>query len=64
MGMVYLAERADDQYRHRVAPKLVRGSDWITADAHLARRFREERQILAWLEHPGIARLLDGRTTR
>jgi serine/threonine-protein kinase len=63
MGVVYLAERADDQYRGRVALKLMRDSAWATADDHLARRFLEERQILATLEHPGIARLLDGGVT-
>jgi serine/threonine protein kinase len=57
MGTVYLAERADDQFRKQVAIKLVtRGMD--TAD--LLRRFRHERQILARLDHPYIARLLDG----
>src|SRR5712692_849073 len=60
MGAVYLAERADDQFRKRVAIKLVkRGMD---TDAIL-RRFRSERQILATLEHPHIATLLDGGTT-
>ena len=63
MGVVYLAERADDQYRSRVALKLMRGSAWAPTDDHLARRFLEERQILATLEHPGIARLLDGGVT-
>ena len=63
MGVVYLAERADDQYRQRVALKLMRGGAWVAADDHLARRFLEERQILASLEHPGIARLLDGGVT-
>jgi serine/threonine-protein kinase len=63
MGVVYLADRADDQYRHRVALKLMRGGAWVAGDNHLARRFREERQILASLEHPGIARLLDGGVT-
>ena len=56
MGTVYLAARADDQYRQRVAVKVLRlglGSD-------LATRFRQERQILANLDHPNIARLLDG----
>ncbi|HEX2250310.1 MAG TPA: protein kinase [Gemmatimonadales bacterium] len=57
MGTVYVAERADDQYRKRVALKLVRrGLD----DTHLVRRFLEERQILASLDHPHIAQLLDG----
>ncbi|MDF2774957.1 MAG: hypothetical protein K0S86_4457 [Geminicoccaceae bacterium] len=63
MGVVYLAERADEQYRGRVALKLMRGGPWLTADDHLTRRFVEERQILASLEHPGIARLLDGGVT-
>jgi serine/threonine-protein kinase len=63
MGVVYLAERDDDQYRRRVALKLMRWGAWLTADDHLARRFLEERQILASLEHPGIARLLDGGVT-
>lgn len=60
MGAVYLAVRADDQYQKRVAIKLVkRGMD---TDSVL-RRFRNERQILANLDHPNIARLLDGGTT-
>jgi eukaryotic-like serine/threonine-protein kinase len=61
MGTVFLAERADDQYRKRVALKLVRGS--LALDDHMVRRFREERQILASLDHPGIAKLLDGGVT-
>jgi tetratricopeptide (TPR) repeat protein len=61
MGTVYLAERADDEYRKRVALKLVRGG--LALDDHLVRRFREERQILASLDHPGIAKLLDGGVT-
>ncbi len=57
MGAVYLAERDDDQYHKKVAIKLVR----IGLDAQLmVRRFRSERQILALLEHPHVARLLDG----
>src|SRR5581483_6064599 len=60
MGTVYLAVRADDQYQKRVALKLVRrGMD--TQD--ILRRFRHERQILASLNHPNIAQLLDGGTT-
>jgi eukaryotic-like serine/threonine-protein kinase len=60
MAAVYLAERDDDQFRMQVALKLVpRGMD----SAHALRRFREERQILASLEHPHIARLLDGGVT-
>jgi tetratricopeptide (TPR) repeat protein len=61
MGTVYLAERADDEYRKRVALKLVRGG--LALDDHLVRRFRDERQILASLDHPGIAKLLDGGVT-
>jgi non-specific serine/threonine protein kinase/serine/threonine-protein kinase len=60
MGSVYLAVRADDQFRKRVAIKLIRrGMD----SDDILRRFRNERQILAALDHPNIARLLDGGTT-
>jgi serine/threonine protein kinase/TolB-like protein/Flp pilus assembly protein TadD len=60
MGGVYLAERADAQFRQRVALKLIkRGMDWD----EIIRRFRRERQVLAGLNHPNIARLLDGGTT-
>ena len=60
MGTVYLAERADGQFEQRVALKLIkRGMD--TDEIH--RRFRSERQILARLSHPNIARLLDGGVT-
>ena len=60
MGTVYLAER-EEHFRQRVAIKLIRrGLDF---DDHLLRRFVDERQILATLEHPGIARLLDGGVT-
>jgi len=60
MGAVYLATRDDDQYRKRVAIKVVkRGMD----TAEVLERFRHERQILANLDHPFIARLLDGGTT-
>jgi eukaryotic-like serine/threonine-protein kinase len=60
MGTVFLAERDDDQYRASVAIKLVRpgmDTEFILA------RFRRERQTLARLQHPNIARLLDGGTT-
>jgi len=57
MGAVWLAERADGHFEQRVALKLIkRGMD---SDEILA-RFIRERQILARLEHPDIARLLDG----
>jgi eukaryotic-like serine/threonine-protein kinase len=57
MGTIYLAERADGQFEQRVAVKLLRrGLD--TDD--LLERFLAERQILASLGHPNIARLLDG----
>jgi non-specific serine/threonine protein kinase/serine/threonine-protein kinase len=60
MGEVYRAMRADGQYEKAVAIKLVRGG---YDSAVLLDRFRHERQILASLDHPHIARLLDGGTT-
>ncbi|HEY8061675.1 MAG TPA: serine/threonine-protein kinase, partial [Gemmatimonadales bacterium] len=60
MGTVYEAVRADDQYRQRVAIKLVRRG--IDSDIALA-RFLQERQILASLQHKNIATLLDGGVT-
>ena len=60
MGTVYLAVRADDEFQKRVAIKLIkRGMD----TDFIVRRFRNERQILASLDHSHIARLLDGGTT-
>jgi len=59
MGTVYLARRADAEYESLVAIKLVRG----VHSASLLGRFRSERQILATLNHPNIASLLDGGTT-
>jgi eukaryotic-like serine/threonine-protein kinase len=60
MGEVYRAFRADDQYRKQVAIKLVRaGQD----SGFVVSRFKNERQILASLDHPNIARLHDGGTT-
>ncbi len=59
MGAVYLAERADDQFRKQVAVKFVQpglGPDQIS-------KFHRERQILAQLSHPNIAGLIDGGTT-
>jgi non-specific serine/threonine protein kinase/serine/threonine-protein kinase len=61
MGVVYLAERADEAYEKRVAIKLVRGAG--LAGGAMLQRFREERNILASLEHPNITRLLDGGAT-
>jgi serine/threonine-protein kinase len=58
MGKVFLAERADGQFRRRVALKLISESD---PDLH--QRVVAERQILASLEHPNIGRLLDGGVT-
>ena len=61
MGAVYLAVRDDGEYRDQVAIKLIRaGLD----SAAILRRFRQERQILANLKHPNIARLLDGGASR
>src|SRR5262245_38642639 len=60
MGMVFLARRADDQFQKKVAIKLIRSG--MASDVALE-RFRSERQISASLEHPNIARLLDGGTT-
>ena len=59
MGLVYLAERADQQFQQQVAIKLIRG--FATAGA--AQQLRHERQILADFSHPNIARLLDGGET-
>ncbi len=60
MGTVYEAARDDDQFRKTVAIKFLHlgaRTDWML------RRFRQERQILAELEHPNIGRLLDGGST-
>jgi serine/threonine-protein kinase len=60
MGAVYLAKRSDSEYEHSVALKMIRRG----MDSELVvRRFRHERQILASLNHPHIARLFDGGTT-
>jgi serine/threonine protein kinase/tetratricopeptide (TPR) repeat protein len=60
MGTVYLAVRDDKEFNKKVAVKLVkRGMD----TDYILRRFRKERQILATLEHPFIAGLLDGGTS-
>lgn len=61
MGEVYRAVRADGQYKKEVAIKLVRGGYDTAA---VLERFLHERQILASLDHPNIARLYDGGTTQ
>jgi serine/threonine-protein kinase len=58
MGRVFLGERADGQFAQRVAIKLIHHGV-----PGVLRRFVEERRILALLEHPGIARLVDGGIT-
>ncbi len=59
MGSIYLADRADAEFDKRVAVKFIKG-DRLGEQA--LERFRRERQILAKLQHPYIARLLDGGT--
>ncbi len=61
MGRVFLAERADGQFEQQAALKLLH-SDLDTDN--MRRRFRAERQMLASLNHPNIARLLDGGVTK
>jgi serine/threonine-protein kinase len=60
MGTVFLVERAESEFEQRAALKLL--SAGVASEESL-RRFEQERQILAALEHPGIARLLDGGRT-
>lgn len=60
MGWVFLAERADGLFDRQVALKLLRPS---LDDGEAARRFEVERRILAALEHPSIARLIDAGLT-
>ncbi len=60
MGVVYAAERVDGTFEKTVALKVVRAGK---ATDEAARRFDRERRVLARLEHPGIARLLDGGVT-
>jgi eukaryotic-like serine/threonine-protein kinase len=60
MGTVYLAERSDGQFNHHAAVKVI-GID--LSDGGQVRRFLRERQILARMDHPAIARLLDGGVT-
>ena len=60
MGTVYLASREDDVVHKQVAIKIVRAG---LGEADVLRRFRQERDILAALDHPAIARLIDGGST-
>jgi eukaryotic-like serine/threonine-protein kinase len=57
MGTVYRAKRVDGEYAQTVAVKLVRSGP---RDPFAIQRFRTERQVLAHLQHPNIAGLLDG----
>ncbi len=57
MGAVYLAKRTDGEFEQEAALKIVRQT---VAESQMIERFRRERQILASLNHPNIARLLDG----
>ena len=59
MGRVFLALRDDDQFQRRVAIKIAHAAQ----APDMLSRFRSERQILAALDHPNMARLLDGGTT-
>jgi serine/threonine protein kinase len=60
MGSVYLAERAEEHFRYTVALKLLRRD---LQSEELRQRFLSERQVLARISHPNIARLLDGGLT-
>jgi serine/threonine protein kinase/tetratricopeptide (TPR) repeat protein len=60
MAVVYLGERDDEQYRKRVAIKMLRPG---LHTAEIVHRFRNERQTLAALDHPNIVKLLDGGST-
>jgi len=60
MGVVYLGEREDGQFRQRAAIKLLSAA--LASEGRRA-RFLAERQMLAELDHPGIARLIEGGTT-
>jgi len=60
MGVVYLAERADGAFEKQVAVKVLPGATTFGSERE---RFARERRLLARLEHPGIARLLDGGVT-
>ena len=60
MGQVWLAERRDGAFEQRVAIKVLASA---LGDPESIRRAESERQFLAWLDHPNIARVLDGGTT-
>jgi serine/threonine protein kinase len=60
MGTIYLAVRADHAFRKQVALKILRPE---VGSQEVLRRFQQEREILATLDHPNIARLLDGGST-
>ena len=63
MGLVFKGHRDDAEFNKDVAIKLVRDSGHAGGGARLIERFKAERQILATLDHPNIARLIDGGTT-
>ena len=56
MGAVYLGERRDGEIRHRVAIKILRQT---IRESEIERRFLDERQILATLQHPNIAAFVE-----
>jgi serine/threonine protein kinase len=60
MGTVYLASRADGLVHKQVAIKIMRGG---AQESDILRRFQQERDILASLDHPSIARLIDAGST-
>ncbi|MCB1024948.1 MAG: protein kinase, partial [Acidobacteria bacterium] len=60
MGIVYLGERIDGEFTQKVAIKIIRRNLY---DEEILKRFKRERQILANLDHPNIAKLLDGGLT-
>ncbi|MDZ7805720.1 MAG: serine/threonine-protein kinase [Gracilimonas sp.] len=60
MGVIFLAERSDDTFNHQVAIKIIRNG---RATEENIQRFKREQQILARLNHPGIAQLYDGGVT-
>lgn len=63
MGAVYLGERSDAEFEKRVAVKVMRPLPHTVRTAEVGHRFRRERETLARLDHPNIARLLDAGTT-